>query len=254
MMRRWWHYLLLGVVALLLFLVMRFPAPVAYSLAAGNLGGQVKLAGISGTLWQGEAQQLQLNKQVVADLNWQLSAWSLLLGELSGEVSLHQDKAYLQSQLTTPLSGGEVVASDIEGRLPLNLIQPYLAQLPLPLEGVLSLKLKTLQLDAAGRPQQAEGRIVWHQAGVSAPQQLLFGDLQMDLESVAGGGIKGTISDSGGPLKLNVILTLSAEGSYQVKGTIKGAESAPPELRQTLTMLGRANAEGAYPLNLSGTL
>ena len=252
MMRRWWHYLIVGVAALLLFLVARFPAQVAYSLIADRLSGPVQLAGISGTLWQGEAQQLQYRQGVVASLEWQLSAWRLMLGKLSGEVRLHQGEAYLESSVAAPLDGGELSLSGLEGRLPMRLIQPYLTRLPLPLEGVLSLKLDTLQLDAAGRPQQAEGRVVWHQAGVSAPQQLLFGDLQMVLRSLEGGGVEGAISDSGGPLQLRATLTLGASGSYRLQGTVRASESAPPRLSQNLSLLGPVNAEGFHPLNFSG--
>ncbi|MEN8170287.1 MAG: type II secretion system protein N [Pseudomonadota bacterium] len=253
-MSHWWHYLLLGVVALLLFLVMRFPAQVAYGLVADSLGKEVQLAGVTGTLWRGEAQQLQVQSRAVASLNWQLSAWGLLWGRLSGEVSAHQDDAYLQSQLTTPLGGGELSLSETEARIPLSLIQPYLTQLPLPLDGVISLKLDALQIDAEGRPQQATGRVVWHQAGVSAPQPLLFGDLQMDLENIDGGGIEGTISDSGGPLHLRATLTMSVDGAYQLEGKVKATELAAQELRQYLSLLGKADAEGFRSINLRGAI
>lgn len=253
-MKRWWHYLLFGVCAWFIFLLMRVPAPVVYSMVADSPGGEVQLAGVSGTLWHGEAQQLQYQNRAVGSLSWQLSPWSLLLGQLGGDISLIQDTGYLKAQAETSLGGGELSLSAIEGRLPLALIQPYLSRVPLPLEGVISLKLDELLLDAKGRPQQATGRVVWHQAGVSAPQQLLFGDLQMNLVSVEGGGIEGTISDSGGPLQLKLNITLSADGAYHLDGRLRAGESAPKTLRQSLALLGKADAEGYIPLNFSGVI
>lgn len=253
-MKRWWHYLLLGVSAWLLFMVWRFPAPVAYSMFVETAGQKLQAAGVDGTLWHGEAAQLQYQQRAVGSLSWQLSPWGLLLGRLGGELALYQGDGYLQAQGKVPLGGDEVSLSTLQGRLPLEMIQPYLTMIPLPLDGVLSLKLKDLLVDAEGRLQQAEGRIVWHQAGVTAPQPLPFGDLQMNIQSSEAGGIEGVISDSGGPLQLSANFTLSAEGAYQLKGQVQAAESAPKELRSSLGMLGKANSQGAYPINFSGSL
>jgi general secretion pathway protein N len=257
MMRRWWPTLLLGVVAWLLFMLWRFPAPVAYGMVAEGLGAEgraVQLAGIEGTLWRGAARQLQYRQRVVGHLDWQLSPWGLLLGRLGGELRVTQDDGYLLAQGRGSLGGGELVLAQLEGRLPLTALQPYLTMVPLPLEGVLSLKLEGVRLSPEGRLQQAEGRLVWHQAGVSAPQPLLFGDLQMTLQNREEGGISGEISDSGGPLQLRATLTLGADGAYQLTGKVKATESAPQALRQSLPLLGRVDAQGNHPINLQGKL
>lgn len=253
MMKRWWHYLVLGLCAWLLFLLWRFPALVAYDMFAVP-AGPVQAAGVAGTLWHGEAAQLQYQKRYLGQLSWQLTPWGMLLGRLGGEITLTQDNAYLQAQGGVPLSGGELFLSQLEGRLPLTVIQPYLSMIPLPLEGVLSLKLEGVRVNPEGRLQQAEGRMVWNQAGVSAPQQLQFGDLQMTLQNRDEGGIKGEISDSGGPLQLRASFTLGGDGAYTLTGQVKAAESAPKELRQTLALLGKADSQGNYPLNFSGAL
>jgi hypothetical protein len=153
-----------------------------------------------------------------------------------------------------PLGGGELFLPQLEGRLPLSVIQPYLSVIPLPLEGGLSLKLDGVRVSPEGRLQQAEGRIVWNQAGVSAPQQLLFGDLKMVLKNQESGGIQGEISDSGGPLQLHASFTLAGDGAYKFAGKVQAAASASQELRQSLALLGKADSQGNYPLNFSGSL
>ncbi|MCW8919195.1 MAG: type II secretion system protein N [Gammaproteobacteria bacterium] len=253
-MRRWWHYLLVGVVAWVLFMAWRFPAPVAYGMVVerlGAAGAAVRLAGIEGTLWRGEAQQLQYRQRLVGHLDWQLSPWGLLLGRLGGELRVTQDNGYLLARGHAPFGSGEPVLTQLEGRLPLTTLQPYLTMVPLPLAGVLSLKLEGVRLSPEGRLQQAEGRLVWHQAGVTAPQPLLFGDLQMTLQNRDEGGIKGEISDSGGPLWLRATLTLGADGAYQLTGEARAAE---PSLRQSLALLGRADGQGKHLINLQGRL
>jgi general secretion pathway protein N len=254
MMRRWWHYLMIGVVAWIVFMLWRFPAPVAYDMFAAPLAGRVQVAGLAGTLWHGEAQQLQYQKRLLGRFSWQLSPWGLLLGRLGGEFNLTQDKAYLQGEGRVPLGGGELFLPQLEGRLPLSVIQPYLTMIPLPLEGVLSLKLEGVRVSSEGRLQRAEGRVVWNQAGVSAPQQLLFGDLQLTLKNQESGGIQGEIRDSGGPLQLQASFTLGDDGAYQLAGQVKAVASAPPALGQSLALLGKADSQGNYPLKFSGRL
>ena len=254
MMKRWWHFLLVGIFAWLLFMVWRLPATVAYDMSSESLGTQVQLAGISGTVWDGEAQQLQYQNKLVAGSRWKLSPWGLLLGRVDGLITLTHDEGYLQAQASVPLGGGEFALSEIKGKLPLAVVQQHLTMIPLPLQGEMSLKLDKLVVSGEGQVQQADGRIVWHQAGVQVMDKLAFGDLQMSLHSVEGGGIEGTISDSGGPLQLNANFTLSAEGAYTLEGQAKPNESAPKELRNSLGMLGKADSQGNYPLKYSGKL
>lgn len=253
-MNRWWHYLLVGVVAWLIFLVWRLPANVAYSFVneQGNL--PVRLAGVEGTLWQGEAGQLVYQKQALATASWELSPLSLLLGSLNGEVLLNQSDAYIQTDIQRSLTGGATELSAVEGRIPLAVLQPYLKNVPVPLEGMLSLKLNALTIGESGIIEHADGRIVWHQAGVSAPQQLALGDLQMNLKPNAEGEIEGEISDSGGPLRLNASLILSKNGDYQLSGQLKGSETAPKELTQSLSLLGKQDSQGFYSFSFSGKL
>lgn len=254
MMKRWWHYLIAGILAWLFFLVWRLPAAVAYDMAADSLGGKAQAVGIEGTLWHGTARQLQYQGRALGAVDWQLSPWGLLLGRLGGALRLTQGDAYLQVDGGLPLTGGEVTLASVEGRLPFATLQPHLTMLPIPLDGVVSLKLEDIEFDAAGRPLQASGRIVWSQAGVLAPQRLQFGDLQLTLSNVEGGGIAGELKDGGGPLQLQATLSLGADGAYRLEGRVKAAETAPAELRNSLGMLGSADSQGYHPINLSGTL
>lgn len=236
MMKRWWHFLLLGVVAWLLFMMWRFPSNVAYSLAPESL--PVKLAGLHDTVWDGGAQQLQYRDKVIANIFWQVSPWSLLVGNLDAELQLLNTGADLKARVEVPLGGDEVELSEIKGRLPLPLLQQHLTMIPVPLKGNLSLKLDELLLNAEGRPERAEGRVVWHGAGVQMNEMLPLGDLQLSLSSNEEGGITGTISDSGGPLQLQATLNLKVDGSYTLQGTATPNDATSESLRGMLPMLG----------------
>ena len=133
MMRRWWHYLLLGIVAWLLFMVARFPAGVAYGMAAPSL--PVKLAGLHDTVWDGGALQMQYRDKFIANTFWQLSPFSLIVGKLDADILLLNIDADLEARVVMPLSGGEVALSGVKGRLPLPLLQQHLTTIPVPMTG-----------------------------------------------------------------------------------------------------------------------
>lgn len=253
MMRRWWHYLLLGLVAWLLFMVWRLPAGVAYAMVAKEQPWPVELVGLHDTVWDGGALQLQYQGRFVASTSWQVSPWGLLLGRLDASIRLLGNDSELEARLEMPVTGGEVALSNIRGRLPLSLLQQYLTMIPLPLKGEASLKLDQLALDAEGRVLAAQGRIVWYRAGVQMAEVVPLGDLQMNLKSVEG-GIEGNISDSGGPLQLNATLRLDTSGGYRLTGSVSPNEGAAESLRGMLPMLGQADNQGSYPLNFSGSL
>lgn len=253
-MKRWWHYLLLGTFAWLLFLVWRLPAGVAYELASASRELPVKLAGLHDTLWDGGAQQLQYRGKYLGDTSWKLSPWWLLLGKVDATVNLLNNDSYLEAQLEVPLAGGELLLSQVKGSLALPLLQQHLSLVPLPLLGELSLKFEELVVDESGRLQRAEGRMVWYRAGVQLAERLQLGDLQMTLQSTGEGAIEGAIRDSGGPLQLQATLTLAPDGSYQLAGEAKPGESAEKALRDALAMLGKPDSQGSYPLNFSGHL
>jgi general secretion pathway protein N len=254
MMTRWWHYLLLGLCAWLLFMVWRLPAGVAYAMAPLPQELPLKFAGLHDTVWQGGAQQIQYQDKRLASGLWELSPWGLMVGQVDVGITLLNDDSYLEAQLEMPIGGGDLSFSDVEGRMPVSQLQQLLATIPLPLEGELSLKLDKLVVTSSGQLQRAEGRVVWYKAGVQLAEKLQFGDLQMTLHSRDEGVIEGLIHDSGGPLQLQATLTLSPDGSYQLQGQVKANETAAPALQNSLAMLGKPDSQGRYPLNFRGRL
>lgn len=249
-MKRWWHYLLLGVFAWLTFLVWRLPAHVAYNFAAPRLPLPIKAGALHGTVWQGDGL-LQYQGGLASKSTWQLSPWSLLMGRLGATVNLQNGENYLSADVEMPLDGGEVQFSQLNGSASIALIQPYLSLVPVQLQGDISVKLQELSLTAEGHPQRAEGKVVWYRAGAFLTEKLPLGDLQMVLHTRDKGGIEGKISDTGGPLQIAATLTIESDGSLKLSGQVKSTEQAIPALRNALAMLGKRDARGFYPLNLS---
>lgn len=255
-MRSWLRYIALGSVFYLVFLVALFPAAQAHRLAAGSLTRALpalKLAQLEGTVWSGRAGVVAYRQTMLGQATWQASPFALLIGKASLTALLQNEHGYLQSRVAAPLTGGSVNLSAVEGRLPVMELARFAPYLPVVLEGVVSLDLPSFVVDSTSRIVAAEGKVIWHQAGMSSPQQLVLGDLQLSLHT-EGEQVVGDISDGGGPLKVNGALQLSPDGGYRINGTVSAAPDAPATLVQSLGWLGKPDAQGHYRLNYSGRL
>lgn len=251
------RYLAIGLPLYLLFLALQFPAAQAWRVAAEPLAAAVpelKLAAFDGSLLSGRAGMVVYRNTLLGEANWQLSPLALLRGKGELQAQLQGDNGYLQSRVSAPLGGGGVALSDIEGQLPLAELLRFAPYLPVALDGRVSLKLPTLVFDADGRIVAAEGSVIWHQAAMSAPQALPFGDLQLLLHSEGEGRLAGELSDRGGPLSLSGTVQLSPDGTYVFNGSVAAAAGAPAELAGALGMLGKPDAQGRYRLNYTGRL
>ncbi len=251
------RYLALGLPLYLLFLVALFPAAQAHRLVAEPLAKaapELKLAGLDGSVWSGRAGTVAFRKALLGEMSWQLSPFALLLGKVKLNALLQSEAGYLQSDVSTPFSGGDFALADIEGRLPLAELLRFAPYMPVVLDGQVSLDLPVLELAPDGRLLHAEGTLMWHQAAMSAPQSLSLGDLQVVLRTEKEGQVIGDISDRGGPLKVEGTVKYSPDGSYRLNGTVAAAENAPKEVSQMLAWLGRPDAQGRYQLNYNGRI
>jgi len=256
-MKRWFAYLLLGLLAYALFMLWLFPATFAWSYAEPALRQQLpQLAvnGVSGRLWQGEAAAVRYNNTPVGRLHWRISPLSLFTGKVNAPLSLQLQQGYLQGRVSMPFDQSEMRISTMKGQLPVTQLQGLFAYYPVSVAGTLAVDISEAQVDGKGKLTGLSGRINWLGAELVAPQALLLGDLQAELEADEAGRMTAQLSDRGGPLSLDAQLVLQPQGSYTLSGTVAAGEGASDELRQALGWLGKPDQRGRYRLNWRGRL
>ncbi|HEB94580.1 MAG TPA: type II secretion system protein N [Gammaproteobacteria bacterium] len=246
------RYLLIGLLAYVIFLLVQFPAGQAYAWWKAGPGAQQKvvLTGLSGSVWRGSAQQALIDGQRLQGLEWRLKPWTVLFGKLEIDYEIRLDDGFLRGSVAADPQGA-VAFDTLEAKLPL-------AQLPLPAivalqpAGVVNLNLQSVDWNGEAL-LSAQGRLVWSGAGISLLQPLQFGDLALTLEN-RDGSVIGELSDAGGPLQAEGLLTLKPDGSYQFTGRFAAREGAQSPLGQALGALGRPGADGRVQVNQSGRL
>ncbi len=245
------RYLLLGLLAYLVFLAQQMPASLALSWLQSRFGDTFVAYGVSGTLWQGRIQRLDVAGRSLRDVDWRWLPGEALLGRIGVALYARVDDGYVQAELLRGLDG-DLLLRDVDGRLGMPKLLRLVRVPGLKLGGELLLHLERLELDDDGRPVAARGRLAWLQAVTLFPQRLSLGDLQAVL-SETDQGLRAQLSDAGGPLVLDGELLLSDAGRYTLELQLAARQRNTP-LARALRMLGRPDAKGRVRLKQSGSL
>jgi len=248
--------LVFGLLVYLVALVLTFPAERAYAhwQASEQANKAFALSGISGSVWSGRAVMAMVKGQPLEKVEWSLRPWALLFGKvgLSWHVQLPDAAGksdYAQAQTALGLNGS-ISFDTLEARLPASMIASLARAGALRPTGTVNLNLHDVEWDGKTL-LSAEGRAVWSGAGISLLKPIALGDQAITLETTDG-VVKGMLSDGGGPLSLDGLLTVDGEGKYEFSGSLAARNA--PDLERALRSMGRLGADGRIKLNRSGTL
>ena len=235
--------------ALLLFVItviVRLPASWALHLMPGT----VSCEAAAGSVWRGGCARLLVADTSIGPLKWTLHVLPLLIGRLDAEV--HSDDARLPGRARLTLrSGARVEAHALSAQLALS--SNLLPGFPEGWQGRVRLNLATLGFDA-GRLISLQGTVdVDSLAQLSPPMAMGSYQLRFDRTADAAGAIVGTLRDSAGPLSVAGTIHYTAQGGYEISGTVMARADATPELRKAVEYLGAADPEGRRPFSLAGT-
>lgn len=247
-------WLALGLGAYLAFAVSSLPASTAYRLFAPS---ELRLMGVTGTVWSGGAALGSAGGFPLHDIRWQVGALPLFTGRVSGRLQARLADGFVDTRLTaTPR---RVELRDVKASTSL----PSLGGL-LPIkgmQGLVSLALDDLRL-ANGRPTAVLGRA--RLAKLAVPPLLPggggstlipLGDYEIVFKDAGGNGIAAEFHDTGGPLQVSGSLALDKKQNYTLRGFVAARPDASPELVQGLrAMTGEPDSAGRRPFSLSGSL
>ena len=104
-----------GLATFLAGLVILFPARVAIN--AVEVPG-VSIAGVSGSVWNGVAQDVNANGVYIRDVSWQLRPLALLIGRVDADVEANLAGGFVETRLS--LGGGSLEVTDLRGSVALG--------------------------------------------------------------------------------------------------------------------------------------
>jgi general secretion pathway protein N len=244
----------LGVLAYLVFLLHALPASFLthYILPSVKIARGVNLQGVRGSIWQGQAADARINNFSLGKLQWNVRSWGLLLGKLKLNLKFGQNNVRGNGYVSLGL-GGSLAAEDVNMQFPAETLMPLMYGYPISIAGDLRGNLKEVAIER-GRVLQAQGRIVWQNAAIRAPQNIDMGDFLVTLEPVNLGS-KIVIKDQGqGQVQAEITVYLKGSGEYRMNGWMKARDAGQQSITEALRLIGRADNSGKYWVGYNGTL
>ena len=237
----------------LIFLVARFPANLAFSLVANNtvMAKTLQFESLRGTIWNATAKETRLNRVYLGKLQWKLNPLYLLLAAIDLNVRFKSPQGFGKANVSLG-TGGDTELVDARVDLPVQAITPLMYGVPVRPDGQLAMSVNRLEF-VPGERLNIDGRLVWTNASIQFKEAIKLGDLSL-LMTPDEKGSRGILSDAGGPLLVEGVLQLAADGRYQLKLKLAARDKNDTALDASLSMLGRADRQGKFSFNYNGRL
>jgi len=239
--------ILAGIATLVIGLIISFPARVAYQWFAP---AELKLSGISGSIWRGSAAQGSAGGVYLANVRWSFRPLGLLTGKLRFATGSNLASGFLDADIAIG-AGGSVTMSDVAAAVSLAALANAL---PLSgIEGDVSLRFEELVIQG-GVPVEAVGtvNIANFVSRYLSPTPL--GDYRAEFQT-AGDGVLGSVQALSGVLELEgSTIKLTKDGEYEFAGKVLAKPAAPAAVEQILKFLGTPDARGFRDFMFPGRL
>ena len=239
-----------AVTLFLLFLLVKLPA--SQLIPRLPLPADVSVKGLSGTLWDGHADQVVVKGLAINNVNWQLRFLPLLLGkaalELDAGSARDSEQISIKGQVNISMSGLSAKNATLFAPTPLLMAQ---VELPIPVDasGRARINIEQLEYHQTEGCKALTGSGSWLNAGVAGFNgQVQLGNFEASLHCDNGPVEITTTPDNS--LNLSAKAVVQNNGKFSVNGQFKVSDSLPKEVHDAAKFFGRANAQGFYQIKL----
>lgn len=228
----------------LFFLVSNLPASVVIS--SISLPKNIRLSSVSGTIWSGKAANLSISGIELGSVKWDLHPLNLVLGELSADLSVLNNKQYITTEMNISYSG-KIEMEETRFEIDLTSLQPLTYGMPFSYSGKIS-GYFPLSFFYKNNYVGLNGKLSLSGIEMISPQQQSFGDFIVDFRAEKEGATSGQIKDSGGVLNLSGQLMLKKDGQFSLSTKLAAREKGG-SLEKMLAFMGRKDASGRVHFN-----
>ena len=251
--RKYRGLLAVGFLALCCFAVATLPA----SLISGTFQRYgISATSYDGTIWSGVANGAVVRGTTLGELHWHARPLALLRGRAAADVEFALPDGSASAKVAAG-PGGQLDLSNVRLDLPLE----FFAQAPSGMargwHGRATGAFDEIEV-AAAWPVAARGKV--QLSGLVMPQlgQYEIGSFEIvapdpRAPSPESSDVRARVTDKGGPLSLDAVLTLAPGRSFLLEGTVAPRDGAPAGLARALEFLGPADAAGRRQIGMSGT-
>ena len=238
--------LLISLFALLLMLILQFPAITAINSINKN---NLKVNGVNGTVWKGSASEISSNEIYLRQTRWRIVPSELLRGNLTFDISTYPYNGQLKFNLIFDLMNN-LSAMDIKGNFPndiLEIIAPFLG-----VSSEIDINIKSLSLNNKNI-NQLEGQILLNNLVMKGISNRVLGSYKIDLFE-RNSEIYGSIDDVSGEVDIAATMSLTLSGKYIIDGAVSAKQNTSNQVRTILSFLGAQNENGQRSFRFEGEI
>lgn len=240
--------LMAAVIALIVGVVALFPARVAYRWLSPV---EFSMSGISGTVWNGNADAADANGVVFRSLGWRFRPLRLFTGRLVYKIDAAPAEGFIEGDIFVSIGRSVSVSGEnIRSALPLRMFQRTLNVGGL--RGNASLQLERIEL-VDGMPVELDGSLDIADLVVPVVNGGSIGGYRVEFFTGAD-GISASLEDTDGVLDIAGSLQLNSDRSYQLLAQVVAKATAPVALRGRIDRLPAANDRGQREFRVEGSL
>jgi general secretion pathway protein N len=237
-----------GLLFLILFLVIKLPASVAYYFAKDHLTG-LQMTNLAGTVWDGRASRAVYHGQAFSNVQWQLSASALLIGKTALTISSNDPRYPLDGDVSR--SGeGDLSIHKLTGTMPASLINTIPALAWMKISGDVILNIDSIEM-VDHQLKRANGKILIEQGQLIQPVKTLLGTIAVDM-TTEGEQIKILLKDQQAPIGIDGQLLLTPPRQMQFNGKFIPTTRADNFLVSLLKNTGQLQSDGKIVINYQG--
>lgn len=240
------RFIIAGILVFLGVLLATFPARVAYNWFAP---AELRLSGITGSVWNGSATEGKAGGAYVRDITWKFLPASVLSGKLAFTTTSRPASGTMQTVLAVS-PGGTLLLSELSGNVPMNLLHPALEQNGI--RGDVDLDFKTVEMQN-GKLVAADGTVTISDFFVPDLSPSRIGDFRAEFQT-GDNGLVGRVEDLSGILDVAGTISLNRDGVYTLSGVVAPTPMTPPAVVNQLRFLGSPNEQGQHPFRFEGQL
>ena len=241
-------YFLVGISVFLFSLLALIPASFITKFIPSSL--PLNVSQPSGTLWSGEFSRASVKQVDIGKVKWDLSVLPLLWG--SANLQLHTQKSTGSLNTAVGLASDSIQLDDTKLEFLIADLMPLFYGFPVSVDGDLVADLSQVIIHP-GKKFIIEGRAEITDLQLIAPASVSLGKLVIRFEAEKK-GTRINIKDEQGPVAIDVVINIKESGQYTSKSTFIPQPSADAAIKNSLSLLGRADNQGRYSINYNGRL
>jgi hypothetical protein len=238
----------------LIFGLVIFVGAVAYfapaSIIEKFLPSNISTVGLSGTLLNGNVQNIVIDKIGLQNTKWSANPLSLLTGKLQADVSI--DSNNLKGDFETTYAGTNVQTRDIDLNGELSLLSPYFEKFGLTINGQFDAQFVNLDMKD-GIPYDANGTLNTSNTSILGFLPLNLGNVSSEFTPQED-GIQIHLNNSNGELDINGVINIASNGIFDADLTLSKNERTPDNVLQTVQLIGQKINEDSVKLIHQGQL